>query len=124
MSAYAERSGIAGTPVACVWTKVASGDGPVLPDACVDLIHIPGRGAFVAGPIADRFGRSHAMLVAATLFFVELARREYTPEGNKYASRVLAVGAVMHAINIVIGSFVTNTCPVESLPFALSLSAR
>jgi ABC-type uncharacterized transport system permease subunit len=64
-----------------------------------------------------------AYSTAATLFFVELARREYTPEGNKYASRVLAAGAVMHAINIVISSFVTNTCPVESLPFALSLSA-
>ena len=23
----------------------------------------------------------------------------------------------MHAINIIIGSFVTNTCPVESLPW-------
>jgi ABC-type uncharacterized transport system permease subunit len=64
-----------------------------------------------------------AYSTAATLFFVELARREYTPEGNKYASRVLAVGAVMHALQIAVTSFVTNTCPVESLPFALSLSA-
>lgn len=64
-----------------------------------------------------------AYSTAATLFFVELARRDYTPEGNRYASRVLAVGAVMHAINIAISSFVTGTCPVESLPFALSLSA-
>lgn len=64
-----------------------------------------------------------AYSTAATLFFVELARREYTPEGNRYASRVLAVGALMHAIHICISSFVTKTCPVESLPFALSLSA-
>lgn len=64
-----------------------------------------------------------AYSTAATLFFVELARREYTPEGNKYAALVLAVGAVMHAINIAISSLVTNTCPVESLPFALSLAA-
>lgn len=64
-----------------------------------------------------------AYSTAATLFFVELARREYTPEGNKYAALVLGVGAVMHAINISISSFVTNTCPVESLPFALSLAA-
>jgi ABC-type uncharacterized transport system permease subunit len=64
-----------------------------------------------------------AYSTAATLFFVELARREYTPEGNKYAALVLAIGAVMHAINIAISSLVTNTCPVESLPFALSLAA-
>lgn len=64
-----------------------------------------------------------AYSTAATLFFVELARREYTPEGNRWASRVLAVGAVMHAIQIALSSFVTHTCPVESLPFSLSLSA-
>jgi ABC-type uncharacterized transport system permease subunit len=64
-----------------------------------------------------------AYSTAATLFFVDLARREYTPEGNLWASRVLMVGAVMHAIQITITSVVTNTCPVESLPFALNLSA-
>jgi ABC-type uncharacterized transport system permease subunit len=64
-----------------------------------------------------------AYSTAATLFFVDLARREYSPEGNKWAARVLIVGAIMHAIHIGIASFVTNTCPVESLPFALSLSA-
>ena len=49
---YAERPApvwIAG-PVACVWSIVATGDGTVLPDACVDLVHIEGRGTFVAGP--------------------------------------------------------------------------
>jgi AraC-like DNA-binding protein len=49
---YAERPApawIAG-PVACVWSTVATGDGPILPDACVDLIHVEGRGTFVAGP--------------------------------------------------------------------------
>src|SRR4051812_12038899 len=64
-----------------------------------------------------------AYSTAATLFFVELARREYTPEGNRYAALVLGVGAIMHAIQISITSLVSNTCPVESLPFALSLSA-
>lgn len=64
-----------------------------------------------------------AYSTAATLFFVELARRESTPEGNRYAAIVLGVGALMHALQIGITSFVTNTCPVESLPFALSLSA-
>jgi methylphosphotriester-DNA--protein-cysteine methyltransferase len=52
MSTYAERAApawIAG-PVACVWRTVSTGNGTVLPDACVDLIHVQGRGAFVAGP--------------------------------------------------------------------------
>jgi ABC-type uncharacterized transport system permease subunit len=64
-----------------------------------------------------------AYSTAATLFFVDLARREYSPEGNRWASRVLGVGAITHAIQIAIASLVTHTCPVESLPFALSLSA-
>ena len=37
-------------PVACVWRTLATGRGGVLPDACVDLIHVEGRGTFVAGP--------------------------------------------------------------------------
>jgi ABC-type uncharacterized transport system permease subunit len=57
------------------------------------------------------------------LFFVDLARREYSPDGNLWASRVLGTGALMHACHIGVVSFATNTCPVESLPFGLSLSA-
>jgi methylphosphotriester-DNA--protein-cysteine methyltransferase len=52
VSVYAERPApawIAG-PVACVWSTVAVGDGSVLPDACVDLVHLEGEGAFIAGP--------------------------------------------------------------------------
>jgi ABC-type uncharacterized transport system permease subunit len=64
-----------------------------------------------------------AYSTAATLYFVDLARREYSPEGNLWASRVLLVGALLHAVQIGIASFATNTCPVESLPFALNLSA-
>jgi len=64
-----------------------------------------------------------AYSTAATLFFVDLARREYSPEGNLWASRVLITGAVLHATQIFIASFATDTCPVESLPFALNLSA-
>jgi ABC-type uncharacterized transport system permease subunit len=64
-----------------------------------------------------------AYSTAATLFFVDIARREYSPDGNLWASRVLIVGAITHAIQITIASLVTNTCPVESLPFALNLSA-
>jgi AraC-like DNA-binding protein len=52
VSVYTERAApawIAG-PVACLWSTVSTGDGAVLPDACVDLIHVHGRGSFVAGP--------------------------------------------------------------------------
>jgi AraC-like DNA-binding protein len=52
MTTYAERAApawIAGS-VACVWTTVATGTGTILPDACVDIVHVAGRGAFVAGP--------------------------------------------------------------------------
>jgi AraC-like DNA-binding protein len=40
-------------PVACLWASVApdgAGRGPVLPDACSDLIWEQGVGAYVAGP--------------------------------------------------------------------------
>jgi AraC-like DNA-binding protein len=51
MSAYAERAapGWVAGPVACLWSNVATG-GTILPDACVDLLHAPGIGTFVAGP--------------------------------------------------------------------------
>jgi hypothetical protein len=52
MSAYAERAGPAAVAdaVACVWSTVATGAGPILPDACVDLMWMDDAGAFVAGP--------------------------------------------------------------------------
>ncbi len=64
-----------------------------------------------------------AYSVAATLYFVDLARRESAPQAARWASRLLAVGALAHAVQICVASLVTHTCPVESLPFALSLSA-
>ena len=64
-----------------------------------------------------------AYSTAATLFFVDLARRDSAPEGNVWASRVLAVGALMHFVHLSLTSVITQTCPIESLPFALSLSA-
>ena len=52
MSAYHERpapASISGS-VACLWSTVATGDGLILPDGCVDLIHLGGAGVFIAGP--------------------------------------------------------------------------
>lgn len=64
-----------------------------------------------------------AYSTAATLFFVDLARRDSSPEGNVWASRVLGAGALMHFVHLSFTSMITQTCPIESLPFALSLSA-
>lgn len=63
-----------------------------------------------------------AYSVAATLHFVNLARREGVPWAALWAPRVQVAAGVIHSAHLVIGSFVTNTCPVTSLPFSLSLA--
>jgi methylphosphotriester-DNA--protein-cysteine methyltransferase len=52
VSAYVERAAPAriSSSVACLWSTVATGSGPILPDGCVDLIHMEGVGTVVAGP--------------------------------------------------------------------------
>lgn len=64
-----------------------------------------------------------AYSIAATLFFVDLARRDTAPFARSWAPRLLGAGAVAHALQVCLASLVTGTCPVESLAFALSLSA-
>ena len=64
-----------------------------------------------------------AYSVAATLFFLELARRDGLPLAADWAPRLLGFGALMHACHVVVASLITNVCPVESLNFALSLAA-
>ncbi len=64
-----------------------------------------------------------AYTASATLFFVDLARREGAPLAVIWAPRALVVGVLAHSVHLVVASFVTRVCPVESLPFALSLSA-
>src|SRR3954454_8181678 len=43
-------SEVAAPPLACLWIRTGASPGPILPDACSDLIWQAGRGAFVAGP--------------------------------------------------------------------------
>lgn len=64
-----------------------------------------------------------AYSIAATLFFVDLARRDAAPTTGPWAPRLLILGAIAQAIQVCLASLVTRTCPVESLAFALSLSA-
>jgi ABC-type uncharacterized transport system permease subunit len=63
-----------------------------------------------------------AYSVAATLHFVNLVRRERVPSAALWAPRIQVTGGVIHATHLLAASFLTGTCPVASLPFALSLS--
>jgi ABC-type uncharacterized transport system permease subunit len=64
-----------------------------------------------------------AYTASGTLFFADLARREGAALAVVWAPRALGIGVSCHSAHLVLASFVSNTCPVESLPFALSLSA-
>jgi ABC-type uncharacterized transport system permease subunit len=64
-----------------------------------------------------------AYSVAATLYFVDLARPERISLALPTAFRAQLVGTLLHLGHLVTTSFLSNICPVESLPFALSLSA-
>lgn len=63
-----------------------------------------------------------AYSVASTQFFLGLVRRDAAPATGA-AGVVLGAGAGLHFVHIVTASFFTQTCPVESMRFALSLAA-
>jgi ABC-type uncharacterized transport system permease subunit len=71
--------------------------------------------AFVLGVVAYS--------ASATLFFVNMARRQGAPLAATWGPRALLIGAASHAAHLNLAAFATMTCPVASLPFALSLSA-
>lgn len=60
---------------------------------------------------------------SATLFFADVARQSGASAIGGFGPKAFAVGTFAHATHLVLASFVTHTCPVESLPFALGLSA-
>jgi ABC-type uncharacterized transport system permease subunit len=64
-----------------------------------------------------------AYSAAATLFFVDLARREGAPVAARWAPRTLGAGAVLHGVHVVTASLLSQVCPVNSIHFGLSLSA-
>ncbi|HTM45789.1 MAG TPA: cytochrome c biogenesis protein CcsA [Polyangiaceae bacterium] len=63
-----------------------------------------------------------AYSAAATLFFAHLARREQSTL-TTWAPHLLAAAVTLHLGHVLLTSVLTHTCPVESLQFALSLSA-
>jgi ABC-type uncharacterized transport system permease subunit len=64
-----------------------------------------------------------AYSVAATLFFMELARKDGGAVRAQWAPRLLALGGALHAIHVVTASLLSRVCPIDSLHFALSFSA-
>lgn len=69
--------------------------------------------AFLAGVVT--------YTIAATLFFVDIAKSEGSRVAASWAQRALTAGVVFHAAHVVLSSFVLHICPVTSMPFALSL---
>ncbi|MBP9113352.1 MAG: cytochrome c biogenesis protein CcsA, partial [Polyangiaceae bacterium] len=67
------------------------------------------------------FGITGACYAIATVMFVRYLFGEEIDKKPKWAPRLVTVGAVLHAIHIVVSSLVTHTCPVEGMHFALSV---
>lgn len=63
-----------------------------------------------------------AYSLASALYFLELVRAERSAT-SRFAPVALGAGAALHAAHVVSASLLTRICPVESLHFALSLSA-
>ncbi|MEP7050580.1 MAG: cytochrome c biogenesis protein CcsA [Pseudomonadota bacterium] len=64
-----------------------------------------------------------AYSAAATLFFLDLARRDGTTSLALWAPRLLAIGGALHAVHVVTASMLSKVCPIDSLHFALSFTA-
>jgi ABC-type uncharacterized transport system permease subunit len=64
-----------------------------------------------------------AYSAAATLFFMELARKDGGAARALWAPRMLALGGALHALHVVTASLFSRVCPIDSLHFALSFSA-
>jgi ABC-type uncharacterized transport system permease subunit len=64
-----------------------------------------------------------AYSAAATLFFLDLARRDGSPSLGHWAPRLLAIGGSLHAVHVVTASMLSKVCPIDSLHFALSFTA-
>jgi ABC-type uncharacterized transport system permease subunit len=64
-----------------------------------------------------------AYSAAATLYLVELARRESSAFAVSFAPRLLLVALLLHGAAIASASLASGVCPVTTTHFALSLSA-
>jgi ABC-type uncharacterized transport system permease subunit len=64
-----------------------------------------------------------AYSAAATVFFLELVRRDPDKAPGSFGPRLLMLGAAIHAVHVVAASLLSRACPVESLHFGLSLTS-
>jgi ABC-type uncharacterized transport system permease subunit len=65
-----------------------------------------------------------AYAMSATLFYLEVAREAKSDERiDRAATRLLGLGAVMHAAYVIIASYVMRVCPVHSVHFILSIAS-
>lgn len=63
-----------------------------------------------------------AYAIAATAYYLAVARRSMAPESLKVARLATLAGLLLHLMDVVIGSVKTHTCPVTSVQFAISLT--
>ena len=63
-----------------------------------------------------------AYAIAATAYYLAVARRLVSPESLKVARTAMLTSALLHFSSIVVGSVKTHTCPVASVQFAVSLT--
>jgi ABC-type uncharacterized transport system permease subunit len=64
-----------------------------------------------------------AYLFASVLFLAYLAGASAGASSVRYAPRLLALGAAMHAGHIVVASLLAHVCPVEGIHFAMSVAS-
>lgn len=64
-----------------------------------------------------------AYSAAATVFFLELVRRDPEKVPGSFGPRLLMIGGGIHGVHVVAASLLSRICPVESLHFGLSLTA-
>lgn len=60
-------------------------------------------------------------LASSGLFVAYLMGAPGSERGMKIAPRLLAVGAVMHGLHIIVASAVAHVCPVEGIHFSMSV---
>ena len=63
-----------------------------------------------------------AYAIAATAYYLAVARRLISSESLSIAKAAMLAGALLHLLSIVTGSVKTHTCPVASVQFAVSLT--
>jgi ABC-type uncharacterized transport system permease subunit len=63
-----------------------------------------------------------AYAIAATAYYLAVARRLISSESLRVAKWAMLAAALLHFVSIVIGSVKTHTCPVASVQFAVSLT--